>query len=173
MKSKRIAVDMDGVMADVTAQFLKWQQMETGVFKTLDEIDGLEDGIAFPNYREWVNTEGFFRTMPLMIDSKRVMEVLNQRYEIFIVSAATEFPISLTEKQAWLGEHFPFISWRQMCFCGSKTIIKADIMIDDHFKNLNYFDGKTLLFTAPHNTKADVGRHERVNSWLEIEKILL
>lgn len=108
-----------------------------------------------------------------MPDSQRVVYDLNKKYDVFIVSAATEFPQSLPEKQAWLSEYFPFITWQQICFCGSKTIVKADIMIDDHFKNLDYFDGKTFLFTAPHNAKADTGRHQRVNNWLEIEKILL
>ncbi|MEG7769311.1 5'-3'-deoxyribonucleotidase, partial [Listeria monocytogenes] len=78
-----------------------------------------------------------------MESSQYVLRRLNSLYEVFIVSAATEFPQSLTEKQAWLNEHFPFITWQQMVFCGSKTIINADIMIDDHFKNLDHFNGKT------------------------------
>lgn len=170
---KRIAIDMDGVMADVTHQFLKYHEAETGIKLSLNEINGLPDRVAFPNVRNWVYTEGFFRTLPVMVDGQRVVAELNQKYEVFIVSAATEFPQSLPEKQAWLNEHFPFITWQQMCFCGSKTIIQADIMIDDHFKNLDYFEGETLLFTAPHNAHAAVGRHRRVNNWLEIEQILL
>ena len=46
-------------------------------------------------------------------------------------------------------------------------------MIDDYFKNLNYFKGKTLLFTAPHNALADARKHKRVHTWRDIEKILL
>ena len=173
MEKQRIAIDMDGVMADVTSQFLKYHEQETGIRLTLEEVDGLPDAVAFPNVRKWVYTEGFFRTLPLMPDSQRVIYDLNKKYDVFIVSAAMEFPQSLAEKHAWLGEYFPFITWQQMCFCGSKTIVQADIMIDDHFKNLDFFNGKTLLFTAPHNSKADLGKHQRVNNWTEIAKILL
>lgn len=173
IKKKRIAVDMDGVMADVATHFISWHERETGIRKTMDDINGLSDFMAFPNVRKWVYTEGFFRTVPVMPDSQRVMQLLNDAYDVFIVSAATEFPQSLSEKMAWLGEHFPFLTWHQMCFCGSKTIVQADIMIDDHFKNLDYFDGETFLFTSPHNAKADSGRHRRVDNWLDIENILL
>lgn len=90
-----------------------------------------------------------------------------------MVSSAMEFPLSLSEKQAWLSENFPFIQWNQIVFCGSKEIIKADIMIDDYFKNLDYFEVETILFAQPHNQLLDRGKHQRVHSWVEIEKILL
>ena len=86
---------------------------------------------------------------------------------------ATEFPVSLTDKQIWLHEHFPFISWKQSIFCGNKSLIKADIMIDDHFKNLDNFDGETLMFVQPHNINSNGHRHKPVASWAEIEKYLL
>jgi 5'(3')-deoxyribonucleotidase len=60
-----------------------------------------------------------------------------------------------------------------MVFCGSKTIIKADIMIDDHFKNLDQFEGETILFNQPHNQLMDAGRHTRVFSWQQIEELLM
>ena len=61
-----------------------------------------------------------------------------------------------------------------MVFCGSKEIVRAEIMIDDHFKNLDFFAGHTsILFTQPHNAHADNGRHKRVNNWEEIKTMLL
>ena len=92
---------------------------------------------------------------------------------VFVVSAAMEFPASLAEKKLWLATHFPFITWQQIVFCGSKEIIKADTMIDDHFKSLDIFSGETFLFTLPHNILANAGHHKRVNSWHEIEQLLL
>jgi 5'(3')-deoxyribonucleotidase len=47
-------------------------------------------------------------------------------------------------------------------------------MIDDHFKNLDFFRGEmSILFTQPHNVHADHGKHIRVNDWQEIAGILL
>lgn len=60
-----------------------------------------------------------------------------------------------------------------MVFCGSKAIIDADIMIDDHLKNLDHFRGETLMFSQPHNLLWQGPKHKRVNSWLEIENTLL
>jgi 5'-nucleotidase len=96
---------------------------------------------------------------------------MNKKYEVYIVSAATEFPNSLTDKYYWLEDHFPFFSWKQMVFCGDKSMIQADFMIDDHAKHLQYFRGKPFIFTAPHNLNEQ--RFERLNNWKEAgEKFL-
>lgn len=171
---KRIAVDMDGVLANVYSQFIKMHEADFNIRLTDADVDGIPEAKVFPNERTYVNAKGFFRNAPLIADCQRILEAINNKYDLFIVSAAMEFPNSLTEKQAWLNEHFPFISWRQMVFCGSKAIIKADIMIDDYFRNLDSFSGDTtILFTQPHNKFADPGRHKRVHTWLEIEQLLL
>ena len=170
---KTISVDMDGVLADVYSQFIKMHAAESGQTLLMEDLNGLAEFDAFKNGPKHVRAEGFFQSAPVMPGSQEILKKLTDRYRIFIVSSATEFPKSLTEKQSWLNEHFPFITWQQMVFCGSKEIIKADIMIDDHFKNLDHFDGETILFTQPHNKLNNNHKHQRVNSWNEIEKILL
>jgi 5'(3')-deoxyribonucleotidase len=163
---------MDGVLADVYRQFIAYHEKDSGIRLEINQLDGLLEFEAFPNGYRHANTKGFFRTVPLVPGSREVLERLNQRYEIFVVSAALEFPTSLDDKREWLDEHFPFISWRQIVFCGSKEIVKADIMIDDHLKNLDKFDGDTFLFSQPHNRKLQT-RHRRVDSWEEIAELLL
>jgi 5'(3')-deoxyribonucleotidase len=170
---ERIAVDMDGVLADTTEQFFRYDERDFGRRRTLEEITGKPESVSFPKAREYVRSKDFFRTAPVMIESQNVLSELNKRYEVFIVSAATEFPQSLLEKYEWLAEHFSFITWQQMVFCGSKTIVKADLMVDDHFKNLDHFKGTTFLFSQPHNYLQPAGRHRRVHSWKEIANILL
>lgn len=108
-----------------------------------------------------------------MEDSIESVKLLNDKYDLFIVSAAMEFPHSLPEKLEWLKEYFPFLTWQQFVFCGSKTVIQGDIMIDDHYKNLDHFPGRTILFTQPHNYGHDDKQHERVFSWKEVlEKLI-
>ncbi len=170
---ERIAVDMDGVLADTTEQFFLYDERDFGRRRTIEEITGKPESLAFPKGKEYVRTKDFFRLAPVMEESKEILSELNKRYEIFIVSAATEFPQSLTEKHEWLSEHFPFITWQQIVFCGSKTIVEADVMIDDHFKNLDPFKGHTILFSQPHNLLQHPGRHKRVHLWNEIADILL
>ena len=170
---KRILVDMDGVLADVYSRFYEMHETESGERLTLKDTIGLIEENAFPNLLKWVNSKGFFKSIPLMPGSFEGLKRLNENYDVIVVSMATEFPESLTDKQLWLTEHYPFISWKQIVFCGSKNIIQADIMIDDHIKNLDNFKGETLMFTQPHNMKINDHRHLRVNSWAEIEEVLI
>ena len=164
---------MDGVLADVYTRFLELHEEETGNRRSMDEIIGLKEGEAFPEVFRWVETPGFFRNIPVIPDSQRVLKLLNETYEILVVSMATEFPASLTDKQLWLNDHFPFISWKQVVFCGNKSLIPADLMIDDHFKNLDNFNGETILFIQPHNINITDHHHKTVSTWTEIEKLLL
>lgn len=170
---KRLAVDMDGVLADVYQQFIRKHYEESGELLSIDTMAGLHEGQVFPHARKHVTSKGFFDDIPVVPNSREVLEELNRHYKVYVVSAAMEFPLSLGEKQQWLDRHFPFIGWRQRVFCGSKEIIKADIMVDDYFKNLDSFEGETYLFTQPHNALAETGRHKRVRDWLEIQSLLL
>jgi 5'-nucleotidase len=170
---QRILVDMDGVLVDIYTTFFELHEKETGEKLTLKDISGLLEAEAFTNQRKWVSTPGFFRNLPVMPGSRQALLNLSNVYDIIIVSLATEFPYCLTDKQLWLHDNFPYISWQQIVFCGDKNIIEADIMIDDHFKNLDNFKGRTILFTQPHNILIKDSQHTRVSSWEEIEKLLM
>jgi 5'-nucleotidase len=167
---KRIIVDMDDVLADATGQFIHYYEKEFGVRIERSVLHGKEEGEGFPDnhdvLRQFPYRENFFRTMAVNADSQEVMRQLNKKYEVFIVSAAMEFPLSLSEKLAWLQEHFPFLSWKQFVFCGSKAIVHGDFMIDDLPHNLEKFNGARLIYSAPHNLQFN--HFERVNSWREI-----
>ena len=176
MERKRLLVDMDHVMADITSQYIKWYKDATGTEIDWKDLLGKPEDLAFPQplfIREFLHTPGFFRSAPVMPGSREVLSELNEAYELFIVSAAMEFPQSLIEKYEWLEEHFPFINWRQIVFCGSKKMISGDIMIDDHFRNLGNFNGEKLLFTATHNIYTHLNGYTRVNNWIEIKGLLM
>jgi 5'(3')-deoxyribonucleotidase len=164
---------MDGVLVDIYARFFELHEAETGQHLNVNDVAGLLEAEAFQNQRKWVSTPGFFRSLPVMPGSREGLKHLNDHYKIIVVSLATEFPYCLTDKQLWLNDNFPFISWQQIVFCGDKNIVKADIMIDDHLKNLDHFKGETIMFTQPPNLLLKNTRHTRVSSWAEIEKLLL
>ncbi len=170
---KTILVDMDGVLADVYTRFFEIYEKETGCRLKINDIAGRLEEEAFGDQRKWVETPGFFRDLPVISGSQNALRKINEYHNVIIVSLATEFPASLTDKQLWLQDHFPFIGWKQTVFCGDKNIIKADLMIDDHPKNLDNFNGETIMFTQPHNIFISSSRHRRVNSWAEIEQILI
>lgn len=171
MKTRRksIAIDMDHVIADVESQFINWYERDYGIKISKDEMRGKPEGEAFPKkdaVRNFCFTSGFFSSLPVMEHSQEVIKELMEHYDIYIVSAAMEFPLSLYEKHQWLKEHFPFISWKNIIFCGDKSIIGTDYLIDDHLKNLDFCSGKAIMFTASHNTNCN--HHFRVNNWKEV-----
>lgn len=170
---KRLIVDIDGVLADIYGQFRKFELEDFGSNQDLSEITGKLEEEAFVNGEVYMATKGFFRNATVIEGSVEALEKLNKTYDLFIVSAATKFPDSMAEKQEWLLEHFPFITWQQIVFCGTKEIINGDIMIDDHFKNLDKFYGQTLLFSQPHNLNRTENGHNRVENWKEISQLLL
>jgi len=164
---------MDGVIADVEAQFLLWYERDYGVKMTKAELIGKTDETAFPEadaIRKFVTTPGFFLTVPVMDGAVEAVKLLSEKFEIYIVSAAMEFPLSLSEKLEWLGKHFPFISWTNIIFCGDKSIIDTDYMIDDHLKNLDFFKGQAIMFHAFHNVEHT--HHIRVDNWDAVIKLL-
>ncbi len=170
---KSIAIDMDGVLADIEDQILSWYKEETGIVMTREDMKGKPEEELFPDkavLRKICNKPGFFWTLPVMEGAVETVKGLMEDYNVYVVSAAMEFPLSLFEKHQWLAEHFPFISWKNIIFCGDKSIIDTDYMIDDHCKNLDFCKGKALMFTAFHNV--NLNHHQRINHWNEVSEIL-
>ncbi|WP_198001423.1 5' nucleotidase, NT5C type [Nibribacter ruber] len=176
MKQK-IAIDMDEVMADPIAKFIDLYNRDCALALTLEALHGKEVHEAVPPEHsskvwEYINAEGFFRDLQVIPGSQEVIKALTHSYEVFIVSAGMEFRNSLIDKFDWLQDHFPFIGWQNYVLCGDKSIIGADIMIDDRAKNLRTFSGeRKLLFTSTHNVH--LTEFERVNSWQEVAAKLL
>lgn len=172
---ERVIIDMDEVIADPMGAMIAWYEKEYGLQVDISKMKGSWVP-GFPEQhqsliRARLFEPGFFRNLPVMKDSVEVLKEMNERYEIFIVSAATEFPNSLKDKLDWLNEHFPFFSWKQVVLCGEKRMVFGDHMIDDHVRHLQHFNGKKHLFTAAHNK--DITGYDRINNWQEAAEIFL
>jgi 5'(3')-deoxyribonucleotidase len=175
MAMERLIIDMDDVIADATGRLIARYEEEFGHRVDRSTLDHKEEGHGYPVSREqirkYVYEAGFFRGMVPNENSQEVIESLNQRYSLFIVSAAMEFPLSLFEKQEWLNHFFPFLTWKQFVFCGSKAVVHGDYMIDDLPHNLESFNGEKFIYTAPHNLQFN--QFHRLNNWQEVAKRFL
>lgn len=172
---ERVIIDMDEVMADTMGEMLSWyrKHYDSNVIEYNESgtwLQRLSDEHR-KMIRQRLLSPGYFRHLPVMDNCLEVVEKINRKYELFIVSAATEFPNSLKDKLEWLEEHFPFLTWRQLVLCGDKRMIAGDYMIDDHVRNLVHFKGKAYLYTSIFNRNEDV--YERVNNWKEVAQKLL
>jgi 5'(3')-deoxyribonucleotidase/uncharacterized protein with PQ loop repeat len=171
-RRQRIAIDMDEVMADaLTEQLLRYNTIfGTGI--TAAELSGrhLEQCIpaAHLDAAEAMFDASFFEDLAVLPDCQEVVRELAERYDVFIASAAMDVPRSFDAKYRWLQRHFPFIPPSNIVFCGDKTIVDADYLIDDRPRHFAKFKGQALLFSAPHNA-GETG-YTRVASWKEVRE---
>jgi len=191
---KIIAVDMDEVIADTLGEHLNRynrdfpQDFPTAVTprhlmgRTLWDYVPPSRQIALEQY---IRSEDFFAVLDVLPEAQRVLRLLQDRYEIFIASAAMELPNSFNAKYHWLARHFPFIPTTHIVFCGDKSILRADYLIDDNPRQLRLFQSQgqqeklrapescrqAILFSSPAN--ALVTGFPRVDNWLDVEKMFL
>lgn len=169
-------VDMDEVLADTYGAHIEIYNSDYEECLTSGECMGMEVWQMVPEERQesvrnHARNIGFFRHLKPIPHSQEVLKRLSGRYDVYIASAAMQFPNSLEEKSDWLDEHFPFIPWQNRILCGHKHILKGDILIDDRRYNLEAFNGRALLFTSPHNVHTN--GFERVDNWHEVAEKLL
>jgi 5'(3')-deoxyribonucleotidase/uncharacterized protein with PQ loop repeat len=175
----RIAVDMDEVIADAFGKVLSTFNEKMGSNITREEVS--EKGFAgtmrstltpemFAEYERLCHTGEFFADLELMEGSQEALRQLSEHYEIFIASAAMDVPSSFDAKFKWLQRHFSFIPPSHYVFCGDKSILLADYLIDDRPRHFDHFIGTGILFTAPHNARRDAPL--RANTWADVLRIL-
>jgi 5'(3')-deoxyribonucleotidase len=139
----RIAIDMDGVIADVyagiaTADALGEAMREPGFFSGLKPIDG----------------------------SLRGVRELAQKHDVVVVSSAMYVSHALAEKHVWLATYLPWLGPDRIVFCGKKRVVAADVLIDDSLYQLEEFPGHGILFASPLNAN-DAWPH-RVEGWAQL-----
>jgi 5'(3')-deoxyribonucleotidase len=167
---------MDEVMADAVAEHLLRYNRAFDTVLTKADLHGrhLWECTPIEHHMELeacLHSEDFFAVLEVMPDAIRVVERLQSKYEIFIATAAMEVPTSFAAKFLWLERHFPFIPPAHIVFCGDKSILRADYLIDDNPRQLRAFQGEGILYTAPHNAHATGWK--RVEDWLAVEKLFL
>ena len=168
---RRICVDMDEVMADTLAEHLRRYNQAFEEEITPDDLAGKGLWEVAPldrqtELRAFLDAEDFFEDLALMPGAQQVLKGLSVRFEVFIATQAMSVPNSLGPKYRWLQRHFSFIPPTHYVFCGDKSILRADYLIDDLPRNLQRFQGQGILFTAPHNLTAT--GFVRVNDWQQV-----
>jgi 5'(3')-deoxyribonucleotidase len=173
---ERIAIDMDEVMADTMQHCLDLYNADFDRELTLAHFYGLDmfDVIEAAHHlhvRSYFQSEEFFANIQVMEGSQETVRDLVRKYDVFVVSAAMDVPKSFSAKFEWLNQHFPFVPSARIVFCGDKSIISADYLIDDNVRNLANFPGEGIIFTAHHNVRET--RFRRVNNWEEVRAMFL
>jgi len=173
---KRICIDQDDVMANTHAKLVQLYlasgepRYELAHLQEKSFQELLDEGERKAVFGQ-IFEPGFFADLAVMPGAQEAIVALQDRYDVFVATAAMEFPKSFREKYDWLARHFPTIHWKNIIFLGDKSILGADYLIDDMPYNLHTFSGKGLLFDGLHNR--DETAYERMMNWTDVTNLLL
>ena len=175
MSRKKIAIDMDEVLADTLGAIIEGVNERANLGITIESLNGQKLKHVIPEHdglvTEILREPGFFRHLKVMPNAQEVVEKLNEHYDVYIATAAMDVPTSFHDKYEWLLEHFPFLDPQHFVFCGRKNIINADYLIDDNPRQLAIFEGESIMYTAVHNMNHH--DYKRVNGWKDVEALFL
>jgi 5'-nucleotidase len=162
---------MDEVMADTLGEHLRRYNESFDEQIVVADLTGkgLWDVVSedrLEDLRAIIQAEDFFEDLGVMLDSQEVLHDLTKRFEVFIATQAMSVPNSFGPKYRWLQRHFPFLPPTNYVYCGDKSILRADYLIDDTPRNLHRFEGTGILYSAPHNLTAQ--GFARVADWREV-----
>jgi 5'-nucleotidase len=162
---------MDEVMADTLGEHLRRYNESFDEQIVVADLTGkgLWDVVSedrLEDLRAIIQAEDFFEDLGVMPDSQEVLHDLTKRFEVFIATQAMSVPNSFGPKYRWLQRHFPFLPPTNYVYCGDKSILRADYLIDDTPRNLHRFEGTGILYSAPHNLTAQ--GFARVADWREV-----
>lgn len=150
----RIAVDMDEVIADCVGKHLRVYNEAFGGTLTRADLESccLEEAVPEAQASaaaEIVHDPCFFLDLEEIEGSRETVRALAERYDVFIASAAMEVPSSFTAKYSWLRERFPFIPPSHIVFCGDKSVLDVDYLIDDTPRHFERFRARPSCSTRP------------------------
>ncbi|CAE6767770.1 Putative 5'(3')-deoxyribonucleotidase [Paraburkholderia nemoris] len=155
----RLAIDMDEVLADAHRALVVFQRDTYGYELLDEELDGrkIQSLISAEHAKkmeELLHRGGVFRDFEVIAGSQAAVLRLMDRFDVFVTTAAMEYPASCAAKLAWLYQHFPFIPRLNIVLCGDKSILAADLLVDDNQHHFERFGGQGVLFSAPHNRRS-------------------
>lgn len=176
MTKPRLILDQDDVLADTHGRLADIVVRDFGTGLLREDFYKTSFHKILPSelhqrLYKIIQEPGFFSDIPLVPNAQETVFQLSKKYEIFVATAAMEFPNSFREKYDWLKKYFDFIPWSNIVFCGDKSVLHGDWLVDDMPRNLKTFKGKGLLFNAPHNLEET--NYERVMNWGDIAERLL
>lgn len=172
MKKHTLLIDMDSVITDLMSKWFRVYNEAYNDRLTVDQLTGwnthhkVKKECGSKIY-EFLEQPGFYRDLQPLPQSIEVIERLNEKYDIFIVTTS---PINaFKDKTEWIVEYLPFIGAEKIIFTHYKNRIKGDLLFDDAPHNLISFQeegGISVAMDYPYNRDVNC---RRVTSWLQFE----
>ena len=174
-----IAVDIDNVLNDLASKTLALYNSRTGKNIQMSDVTTYNFHECLPK-EDADNIVALFKEKelwdslePLPGSQKVLRQLANQGNQI-IIATATD-PINFEWKCEWIKKHFPFIQTDNIIRIMDKSLLKVDVLIDDHIENLISCFCERICIDYLYNRNASkdyVYDIMRVESWNEIPSII-
>lgn len=171
-----ILMDIDDVLADLVGSIIKLMNQKGVEIKKEDIVDWQLDQFvpegAPDRFHDYFGREDIYHYVSGIsggIETVKLARELGHRV-IFCTSA---YPGTEGKKLQWLNNHGYPTSREDYVECSDKSIIKADLIIDDRPKHIEMFPGAAVVFTQPWNAHLDFGPGVfRANSHKDLQHII-
>ncbi len=177
----RIIVDMDGVLADFDAEFLRrWRERHPDKFyvplekRTTFYVKDEYPEELKPLVAEILLESSFFRDMLPVPGAKEALEEMQTRgWDVFVCSSPlSTYKNCVSEKYEWVEKVLGPAWVKRLILSKDRTILKADILIDDRPLITGVVDPpewEQILYDRPYNK----GVNKRRITWENWREVLL
>jgi 5'(3')-deoxyribonucleotidase len=114
----------------------------------------------------------YWESIPPKKDAIEVIERLNKKHTLLFATDAitivNEAP--LVGKKRWFKRFMPFVNMSQLVFIRNKSLLRADMIIEDQIDQVKDFKGEVILFNYSYNK--DYKDCYRVTDWKMLEELL-
>jgi 5'-nucleotidase len=175
---KTFAIDVDGVLADLITNWLRWYNVEYNDHLIPEDITAWETD-------RFVKPECGKKIYTYLDDPKLYDEVLPHRDALKAINVLkslghrvvypTTSPLASSGRKFYWLEQYGFIQDKKDYIeTSDKSLIRADALVDDYYKNLDGFVGIKILLAQPWNAdKKDNKNYLHAYTWGDVLRYCL
>ena len=128
----KIAVDIDGVLADQVAAVLREIEREYGLIYSKSDVDRahwtFEGREVWEEISRLLSDPEYVMQVPIIHGSQKAIKKLSH-HDVFVVTARRPHTEEATRR--WLSAHFPSLKGYYWARTGTKHNVPSDVLIDD------------------------------------------
>lgn len=172
---KTILLDSDGILSNFVGGLLAKINADFSIDLKHDDCSqwdiGRAYGLCWPYLTTIIETPGFCAGLQPYPGAVEAVRELDLRHDVYCVTSPFSGPHWMAERSAWLKQHFGFDK-SHVIHCYTKRLVFGDLLLDDKPETVrewaDAWPGDALLWDAPWNQGADIGRGRRVKMWAEV-----
>jgi 5'-nucleotidase len=177
--NKVIAVDVDGVCADLHTEWLRRYNAEFSDTLTVerihqwDMVPAVKPACGKQIYK-YLNQPDLYEHVPVIGGAKEGVDGLRDSgWRVVFVTSCTKGMAD--QKWEWLERHHFLAPTKgqsaDLIIAHDKSLIRADALLDDYDGNLGPWMRRGILLDAPYN-RAAIGSWTRISRWSEVPRAL-